>query len=140
MVRSIGAALRPLALVRAAWLFGSRRSGHARPDSDLDVAVAFAPTLDGDERERLRRQIVVALSDALGVVGERADVIDLGDCDPAVGFAAVSEGLLALERDIDERCAIVSYVARRYFDDEPRRAIFRAAAVHHATSSATRPS
>lgn len=86
----------------------------------------------------MRRQIVVALSDALGAIGERADVVDLGDCDPAVGFAAISEGLLVLERDVDERCATVSYVARRYFDDEPRRALFRAAAVRHATSGATR--
>ena len=75
------------------------------------------------------------MSDALGTIGERADVVDLGDCDPAVGFAAISEGVRVLERDVDERSAIVSYVARRYFDDEPRRALFRAAAVHHSTSS-----
>lgn len=136
--RGVSSALGPLAAVRAAWLFGSRNADRARPESDLDVAVAYEPTLSLDEREALRRQIVVALSDTLGLVGERADVVDLRDCDPAVGFAAISEGTLVLERDVDERCAIVSYVARRYFDDEPRRRLFRAAAVHHSVAAASR--
>lgn len=139
LARSVGAALRPLPEVRAAWLFGSRRHGRARPESDLDVAVAFAPALGADAREALRRRIVLALSDALGAVGERADVVDLGDCDPAVGFAAISEGILALERDVDERSAVASYVARRYFDDEARRALFRDAAVRHSTRGGTTP-
>ncbi len=138
LARGIAAALQPLDAVRAAWLFGSRNDGRARADSDLDLAVAYGPTLSLDRREALRREIVVVLSDALGGIGERADVVDLRDCDPAVGFAAISTGRLVVERSVDERCAIVSYVARRYFDDEPRRALFRAAAVHHSSAAATR--
>lgn len=132
LASGIGAALAPLSAVRAAWVFGSQARGDARDGSDLDVAVDYAHELDLDAREQLRRDIVDALTDALGPLGERADVVDLRDCDPAVAFAAIREGELCLARDEDERCAIVSYVARRYEDDAPRRALFRSAARHHA--------
>jgi predicted nucleotidyltransferase len=29
--------------VRELWLFGSRADGHARPDSDVDIAIALMP-------------------------------------------------------------------------------------------------
>jgi len=132
LASQIGTALGPLAQVRAAWLFGSQRRGDARDDSDLDVAVDYAHELDFDAREQVRRDIVDALTDALGALGERADVVDVRDSDPAVAFAAIREGELCLARDEDERCAIISYIARRYEDDAPRRALFRAAARHHA--------
>lgn len=135
LVAAIAEALDPLPEVRAAWLFGSQVSGRARPGSDLDVAIAYVPALERSLRERARRRVVVALADRLGALGERADVVDLHDSDPAVAFAAIRDGVLALERDRDERCGVVSYVARRYDDDAPRRALFRAAARRHAGAS-----
>lgn len=134
--RRIGAALAPIPELRAAWLFGSRASGEARPDSDLDVAVSYAAELDAAARERIRRRVVAALTDHLGAIGERADVVDVHRSDPAVAFAAIREGAVALERDVGERCAIVSYVARRYEDDAPRRALYREAALRHAREMA----
>jgi predicted nucleotidyltransferase len=35
--------------VRELWLFGSRADGRARPDSDVDVAVALMPATDGTD-------------------------------------------------------------------------------------------
>ena len=124
----IGAALRPIAVVRAAWLFGSRARGTARPDSDLDLAVVYPRELDDAGRERARREIVAALADALGAVGERADIVDLDDADSAVAFRAVTEGLLVLARSEPERVRAVSWIYRRYDDEAPRRALFRRAA------------
>jgi hypothetical protein len=133
----IARCLEPFAAVRAAWLFGSQVTGRARPDSDVDIAISYDRALDSDGRETQRRSMVGALADALGRVGERADVVDLDDCDSAVAFRAVSEGTLLFTRSEADRVRVVARVARRYDDESPRRALFRRAAL--AVASATGP-
>ena len=125
----IAFAFAPFAKIRAAWLFGSQASGKARADSDLDIAVCFERALDADAREALRRQIVAALADALGALGERADIVDLDDCDSLVAFRAVSQGTLLLARTAADRVRTVARVARRHDDEAPRRELFRKAAL-----------
>ena len=125
----IADALRPIDAVQAAWLFGSRARGDAREDSDLDVAVLYRREIDGAARERARREIVAALSDGLGSVGERADVVDLDDADSAVAFRAVTEGALVLARSEAARVRAVAFIYRRYDDEAPRRDLFRRAAL-----------
>lgn len=120
-------ALRPIEAVRVAWVFGSRVTGTPRPDSDLDVAVKFVRGLDAAARLEATLAVIGALTDALGALGERADVVDLDACDSAVGFAAL-HGRLVLERDRDERLALQVYLCRRYDDDAPRRELYRRAA------------
>jgi predicted nucleotidyltransferase len=122
-------ALAPIEAVRVAYFFGSRARADARPDSDLDIAVAFAPHADGPSRERTRRAIIAAVTDALGALGERADVVDLEESDSAVAFRAVQTGRLLLARSPGERVRIETRVARRYDDDAPKRALFRRAAL-----------
>jgi predicted nucleotidyltransferase len=128
LVPKLASALAPLADVRVAWLFGSRARGQARPDSDLDVAVAFPRALDSGGRFRARLEIVGALADALGPLGERADIIDIDEVDAAVAFAALSEGCLVLARSEDERVEAAVRIMRRNADDLPRRLLFREAA------------
>jgi hypothetical protein len=124
----IRAALEPLGVVRVAYLFGSRARGNARPDSDLDVGVAYAPDTDDRTREQTRRAVIAALTDALGAVGERADVVDLEAADSAVAFRAIQTGNLLLARAPADRVRLETRVARRYEDDAPKRALFRRAA------------
>lgn len=128
LVSQLASALAPLAEVRVAWVFGSRVRGAARPDSDLDLAVAFPRTLDAAGRFQARLQIVAAVTDALGALGERADVVDIDESDAAVAFAALSEGHLVLERSEDERVEAAVRIMRRNSDDLPRRLLFREAA------------
>ena len=125
----VGDALDPLEAVRVAWVFGSRVRGQPREDSDLDLAVVYARQLDGAAREHARRLIVAALTDVLGAVGERADVVDLSDADSAVAFHAVAGGTLALARTEAERVEACVFAWRRYDDEAPRRALYRRAAV-----------
>jgi predicted nucleotidyltransferase len=120
-------ALLPIEGVRLAYLFGSRARGTARPDSDLDVAVAYAGEADSVQREILRRRVVAALTDALGAVGERADVVDLEAAPSEIAFAAIRATRL-FARSEAERVRHEVRVARRYDDDAPRRALFQAAA------------
>ena len=127
LAAAMATALGPLAGVRVAYLFGSRARGDARADSDLDVAVSFAPT-DDRGREALRREIIAALTDALGNIGERADVVDLERADSAVAFRAIRDGRLVLKRSDADRVRVEVRVGRRYDDDAPKRALFRRAA------------
>lgn len=120
-------ALLPIEAVRVAYLFGSRARGTARPDSDLDIAVIYADDAGPEQREILRRQVVAALTDALGSVGERADVVDLERAPSEIAFAAICATRLLARTDA-ERVRHEVRIARRYDDEAPRRALFRAAA------------
>jgi len=124
----VGRALEPLDEVRVAYVFGSRAGGRARADSDLDVAVRLDPALDDLERGRAKLRIVAALTDALGAMGERTDVVDLDRASSSVAFRAIRDGRRVLEREARERVRLEAWIARRYDDDAPKRAIFRRAA------------
>ncbi len=124
----VGRALLPIKAVRVAYVFGSRARGEGRADSDLDVALVYPRSLDWEARERARRDVLTALSSALGALGERADLVDLDRADSAVAFRAVSEGLRVVARSEAERIAAEVTVGRRYDDDAPKRALFQRAA------------
>ena len=124
---AIATALAPIAGVRVAFLFGSRSRGTARQNSDLDLGVRYADGQGAEGREATRREIIACLTDALGAVGERADVVDLERTDAAVAFAAI-RGTCVLARTRDEKVRLVARAARMYDADAPRRALFVEAA------------
>lgn len=74
-------------------LIGSRAQGTARPESDWDIALSWAPDIDWLERiagsENLRR----ALAHALGVAEDRIDIIDLARANLAMRAAVAEEGI-----------------------------------------------
>ncbi|MCC6902735.1 MAG: nucleotidyltransferase domain-containing protein [Polyangiaceae bacterium] len=114
--------------VALAYLFGSRARGTARPDSDLDLAVLWDATLDSRERAERESELRASLVAALGPLGERADLLDLAAAGAAVGFRVIREGRLLACADDRARVAFVARLARRYDDEAPYRALFRAAA------------
>jgi predicted nucleotidyltransferase len=129
LVDRVGRALTQIHGVRVAYLFGSRVTGRVRADSDLDLAVLFDPSLDAGARLRVELDIVAALTDALGPVGERTDVVDLGRAGSGVAFRAIREGQCVLARDPAERVRLVARIARLYDEDAPRRDFMRRAAI-----------
>jgi predicted nucleotidyltransferase len=132
LLQNVAAALSPLPAVRVAWLFGSRIAGTATARSDLDVAVALARDLDDPERHRAVLLVIASLTDALGALGERADVVDVDRTDSGVAFRAIRDGRRVVCRSERERVAAEVRIARRYEDDAPRRALYRRAARAHA--------
>jgi predicted nucleotidyltransferase len=132
LMRRIASAIDPIEDVRVAWLFGSQASGGATNRSDLDLAVAMGSDLGDEAREQVRRRIVGALTDALGALGERADVVDIDRTSSGVAFRAVRDGRRVLRRSESDRVAAEVRVARRYDDDAPRRSLYREAARRHA--------
>jgi len=139
LVERVAAALEPVEAVRVAWVFGSRVAGTATARSDLDVAVVFGRSLGDAERERARRRVVAALTDALGAVGERADVVDVERAGSSVAFRALRDGARVVARSERERVAAEVRVARRYDDDAPRRELYRRAARAHVGPRSDRP-
>jgi predicted nucleotidyltransferase len=127
VIAAVGRALAPVEGVRVAYLFGSWVTGRARPDSDLDLAVALDPALSEEERLQTTLAVIAATTDELGALGERVDVVDLRDADPAVAFKAI-QGTCVVSRDERERVRLEVYVARRFDDDAPRRELVRSAA------------
>ncbi|MFI5308960.1 MAG: nucleotidyltransferase domain-containing protein [Polyangiales bacterium] len=125
---AIAVALQPLDELRVAYLFGSQARGTPRPDSDLDVALLLQPGLDPGRRASLLLNVIVALTDALGPLGERADVLDLGEAGSSVAFRVIRDGKCVLCRDPRERVRLEASIARRYDDERPYRELFRRAA------------
>jgi predicted nucleotidyltransferase len=128
----VARACEQVSAVRVAYLFGSQISGHPRPDSDLDVAVELGHALAAAERGAAKLQLIAALTDELGRLGERADVVDLRHCDPAVAFRVISLGKLVKAIQPTEQVRLEARIARAYDDDAPRREVFRRAAIRAA--------
>jgi predicted nucleotidyltransferase len=129
ITRALRDVLAQMPEVRLAYLFGSYTSGKARKDSDLDVAVRFAPDLNSTARGNATLRLISALTDKLGKLGERADILDLDLAGSGVAFRVIRDGQCLLARDEAERIRLVARIARRYDDDAPYRALFRKAAV-----------
>jgi predicted nucleotidyltransferase len=97
--------------IMAVYLFGSRATGDARPDSDVDLAVLFAePVGLGD--------LVVLENRFEERLGAQVDLIDVGTCDPFLALAAIRGERLYCADPV--RCDEFDlYVLRRAGDLEP---------------------
>jgi predicted nucleotidyltransferase len=135
----VAAAVRKTPGARVAFLFGSHVTGHVWAESDLDVAVRFVAQFDDDARWKAKLELIAALTDGLGRLGERADIVDLDRADSAIGFRAVRDGTCVFAASEAERVRAIVDVARRYDDDAPRRNLFKQAA-ERAVSRMQEPS
>ena len=97
LLRAIATALAPVEEVRAALLFGSRASGRARKDSDIDVAVLLSPEVAGSAGKDALERLIAAL--AAELAADRVDVVILNTAPPALAFQVLKHGLVAFERD-----------------------------------------
>ncbi len=74
-------------------LVGSRATGRARPDSDWDIALGWAPGMPWLQRVARTEALRRALAQALGVPEARVDLIDLANANLAMRAAVAEEGL-----------------------------------------------
>jgi predicted nucleotidyltransferase len=130
--RAIKDALAAVPSIEVAYLFGSRARGDARPDSDLDLAIALPREMDDAERGRVKLHVIDVLTASLGQLGERADIVDLDRAGSSVAFAAIAQGQCVYARDRVDRVRLEARVARRYDDERPYRELMRAAAIRAA--------
>jgi predicted nucleotidyltransferase len=93
----------------ALWLFGSEARGHARRDSDVDLAVLFP-------RPILADQLLAARLDLEALLGRSVDLVDLRRASPILGRQVVRDGRLLLDRDPVDRHVFAMLLPSRYSD------------------------
>ncbi len=102
--------------VVAAWLFGSQARGDARADSDVDVAVLLARSLDSYDSLMLSLDLAAALERYLD---HDVDVVVMNDAAPDLAHRVLRDGVLALDRDRATRIAFEVHSRNEYFDMVP---------------------
>ena len=116
--------------VLEAYVFGSRARGHARPDSDVDVAVYVDEARDGVWG--YRAELATALMTALGT-GD-VDVVVLNRAPILLYHRVLRDGVRVLSRDLRATTTRAGQALSRYFDFLPQLDKMDAARRHAADS------
>jgi predicted nucleotidyltransferase len=95
--------------VDALWLFGSRATGHARTDSDLDVAGLFRNSPSATDLFDARSTIETT-------IGIPLDLVDLERASPVLAMQVLRHGKLLIEHNRHRRIDFVSHLPGRYED------------------------
>ncbi|WP_340098254.1 type VII toxin-antitoxin system MntA family adenylyltransferase antitoxin [Salinibaculum salinum] len=80
--------------IECALLYGSQLHGPTTPESDIDIAVGFAPELSAAQRLQSRIELTTELSRTLGM--DAVDIADLETIRPEVGLSALETGVVLL--------------------------------------------
>ncbi|MGB3543779.1 type VII toxin-antitoxin system MntA family adenylyltransferase antitoxin [Rubrivirga sp.] len=78
--------------LEAVYVFGSRATGDARPDSDLDIAVLAPAPLDPVERFYVQERLA-------GHLGLDVDLVDLRSASTVMRAEVLRTGAVVLDRD-----------------------------------------
>lgn len=114
------AALRSVDDIEYAWLFGSRATGTARADSDVDLAIGLRDGKDMELLGDLHDRILGALDPV--VPGERMDLVVLTERTPAALRQQVfKHGKLLFARARDNLVRLRARTASEWCDAAPRR-------------------
>lgn len=103
------AVLRVLPETEALYAFGSCARGDARPDSDLDLAVLTATTLDPVRRFEAQRELSVMFD-------RDVDLIDLRNASSVLRSEVVNGGLPLFRRDAHRMLDFEARVLGEYAD------------------------
>ncbi len=95
----------------AAYLFGSRAEGVARPDSDVDIAVLA----DSPPKDSLRYRLAV-MEDTRKIVRLNTEIVILNEAPMLMRFQVIQKGRVIFERDADQRALFEMHTASRYYD------------------------
>jgi predicted nucleotidyltransferase len=116
----ITAALRSIDEVEYAYLFGSRATGKARANSDVDLAIGLRDGQDLELLGDLHDRILGVLDPV--VPGERMDLVVMSRRTPcALRHQVFKHGRLLFERVRDNLVRLRVLTAREWCDSEPRR-------------------
>ena len=82
--------------ILAAWIFGSRARGEAKPGSDLDVGLLAMPGVTPPAGIEERVAVEIA-----GRTGLDVDVSQIGEARPTLSFEVVTDGRRVFARDAE---------------------------------------
>jgi predicted nucleotidyltransferase len=129
-------ALLPIAGVQAAFLFGSRATGRARPDSDIDIAVLLENAPPSHERKGVLWPLLTALGSELR--SDRVDLVVLNEAPPKLAFQVLKQGLVAFARDPVELHRFRVRTYSLHADYEPVERFFREVTKRRAQTAMNR--
>ena len=102
--------------IEAAWLFGSRATGRARPDSDVDVAVLFPPGLTPLDAAIRRGRLV---DDLQGLLHLPVDVVDIERIAPVTFAVMFRDAQLLVDHNPGRRLLAVCRQYAMWHDMQP---------------------
>jgi len=115
--------------VQAVYLFGSHASGHARPESDVDLGVVVQDGASMPDKLDL-----LATLAAHGI--DNVDLVFLHRVDPVVRYEAVRPNVLVYRGAAFDHGTYYSRVVRQYFDVQPLLQLQRRAYKQHLLQEA----
>ena len=118
---ALSTALSSVDEIEFAWLFGSRATDRARPNSDVDIAIGLRDGADLELLSDLHERILAAID--LVVPTERVDLIGLNERTPvALRHQVFRHGRLLFAKDRTRLVRLRVQTAREWGDSEPKRA------------------
>lgn len=106
---------RKIPALAGVYLFGSHASGHARADSDVDLAVYAGPALPRSLLAEVREDVANSLK-------QNVDLIDLSSAPTILQIQVIDEGTLVETPDPDAIAFFEVRAIRDYQDLKARRA------------------
>ena len=125
--------------VRLAYLFGSRATGRARPDSDIDIAVLIDDGVCTDARHvnHVLRRVTGHVGGG-DVPSDLLDVVLLNEAPVLLRHHVLRDGVLLYERDEGERVRFAAWTMRDYQDFERLLAFHRGWRIAHLKRAETK--
>lgn len=108
--------------MQLAYLFGSRASGSARPESDFDIGILLEASAARAERGATIRRLAARLGREVSSV--LLDIVILNDAPALLRHRVIRDGLLLFERTPADRVRFAIRTIRDYQDGDIRRAEF----------------
>ena len=105
--------------VQVAYLFGSRATGRARPDSDVDLAVLWGEDVPSSDYFPRRLELIGATMEAFRT--DDVDVVVLNEAPPLLAVEVLREGHLLYNRNDRLRVDFQIRALREYRDTAPLR-------------------
>lgn len=96
--------------INAAYLFGSRGSAEATPESDLDIAIQTTGSFSWEQTFEVGSELTRAAS------SPRVDLVWLNRADPVLAFDVIQTGVCIFYRDPDELNEAERLIERRFWD------------------------
>ena len=118
LLARLARALSPREEILEAYLFGSRARGHARRDSDVDVAVYVDETRARDGVWGYQAELTADLMVALGT--NDVDVVVLNRASIVLYHRVLRDGVRVLSRDLRATTTRAGQALSRYFDFLPQ--------------------
>ncbi len=108
--------------VIASYLFGSQTTGKTGPQSDIDLAVLFDPTIPKGRRGKLKIHL---LTELIGIFeSNRVDLVSLNEAPPFLAYEEIIRSSeLIFSNNEDQRLLFEVEAFHRYVDTEPLRRI-----------------